>query len=47
MTVREITDLVKKQIAINSETPEKTINNALQKHEKVRRVGRATFIAAE
>ncbi len=45
MTVQEITELVKKQVVINSNTPEKTVNHALQKHTKVERVGRATFVA--
>lgn len=45
MTISEITLIAEEMVSINSMTPSKTVNNALQKHEKVKRVGRATFEA--
>lgn len=44
--ISEITERVLAKTAIASKTPEKTINNALQKDHRVVRVGRGTFQAA-
>jgi hypothetical protein len=43
--ISEITQRVLEKIAISSKTPEKTVNNALQKDPRVVRVGRGTFQA--
>lgn len=44
--VSEITERVLAKVTINSGTPEKTVNNALQKDERIVRVGPGTFQAA-
>jgi hypothetical protein len=47
MTVSEITLIAQQMVSINSLTPSKTVNNALQKNKKVKRVSRATFKAIQ
>jgi hypothetical protein len=41
--VSEITEHVRTKVEIYSRTPEKTVNNALQKDSRVERVGRGMF----
>jgi DNA-directed RNA polymerase delta subunit len=45
MHISDLTAEVKKIRRIESQTPEKTINNACQKHDKSTRVGRGMFQA--
>jgi len=45
--ISEITRLVQRKVSIKSKTPEKTVNCALQRHEKIVRVGKGTFTISD
>ena len=43
--ISEITERVLTKVTIGSSTPEKTVNNALQKDDRIERIGKGTFQA--
>ncbi|CAB1065516.1 hypothetical protein D1BOALGB6SA_10313 [Olavius sp. associated proteobacterium Delta 1] len=47
MHVSDLTEEVRKVRSMTGDTPEKTINNACQKHDNIIRVGRGTFQAVK